>query len=143
MTHAGVDNLELHNHLRCRIADVLVPAIQVIEPDCKIQYDNAPYTPQNGCWIRANIRVVDSRKVVGGGIRKTYRHAGLLRFGVFTPIEQGETRNNKVVDIIQKVFKGAVSTGERFRAAVIQARRRDGDEWMTLINIPFRVDEIT
>lgn len=142
MTHAGVDNLELHNHIRCRITDVLVPAVQAIEPLCVVQYDNAPFTPTNGCWLRATIRVVDSRRVVGGGARATYRHAGLLRFQVFAPIEQGETRNNKIIDIIRSVFKGAVQTGERYRAAVIQTRRRLDDEWMTLINIPFRADEI-
>lgn len=111
-------------------------------------HDNVPddQIPSSGRWCRLAIRFgQQTQQTVAGNGRGHFRTVGVALAQLFEPVGMGDGTQLELVDAIVDAFRGATLGGPpqvAFEPPYVSAPPTlDDGLWLSLVTIPFRIEE--
>ncbi len=110
--------------------------------------DNAPNQslPTEGRWCRLSIRFgLQEQLTLGGNSAGHYRTTGIAQVQLFEPLGNGDGTQLELVDAIVTAFRGVVLAGPppiHFDPPYVSTPPvLDDGLWLSVVTIPFRIEE--
>lgn len=111
-----------------------------------IAWPNADFTPPvDGSstqrpYIAFHALEGEAFRVGGTGRTSTYRHPGIVRIQIFTPLNTGDGLSREIADTLATIFRKFDQEGVRCLAPYYSTVGRDAGMWLATMTVPFQYD---
>lgn len=106
-------------------------------------FDNEVATPDAAGWLRLVVRHRSGEQETLGPIgSRKFERVGSVIVQVFTPLDEGTSVSDTLVDLVREVFEGKTLSGIRFAGVTTREIGPTVDKWYQVnVDAPFNYDE--
>lgn len=112
--------------------------------ELRVAHDNEPFEPPIAKpWAKLSFSVpVARQKSFGSPGSNRVRKEGTVKFQVFTPVSEGTGLADFIVRKMESQLSDVTIAGVRYRTVRTPESRRQNNEWVTSVEIPFQADRL-
>jgi hypothetical protein len=137
-SHSNPDSGEVHDTIRDAFDDLVATPQGVT-----VAWDNAvPATPDDELWCSAAV-LTGSATTASSGTTRIRRQVGIFKVKVCAPLSTGDRDAWRFVDVVCDQMRAASIGGVCFAVPSVHVLGRQGRWWQVVVDLPFRVDEVS